>query len=192
MQINDPNRYQKRIFTIPNLLSLLRICLLPYFLWLYLDQKDFLGAGVVLIASGITDILDGYIARTFHMISDLGKILDPIADKLTQVALLICLLDRYPISGILLVIVLAKEIYMSIAGSLVIRRTGKVPMAKWHGKAATVCLDVTMIALVFWQRIPQELAATLLVGCSFMVILSFILYAREYRLILAHARAHEN
>ena len=75
-----------KIITIPNILSLFRLCLIPVILWLYLGQQRNLLAGCVLVLSGVTDIVDGLIARRFHMVSDLGKILDPIADTAGSVS----------------------------------------------------------------------------------------------------------
>lgn len=87
--------------------------------------------------SGLTDLADGYIARRFHRISNLGKILDPVADKLTQAAMLICLFTRFPHMLLLIVIMAGKELYMVVSGCLVIRKTGKVHGADWHGKIVT-------------------------------------------------------
>ena len=77
------NKYQKKILTIPNILSIFRICLIPFTAYLYVCKKEYLLTLWMLILSGITDIIDGSIARSFNMIIDFGKILDPIADKLT-------------------------------------------------------------------------------------------------------------
>ena len=88
---------QNKILTIPNLLSLFRLCLIPVFMWLYCVEKNYLWTGIILIISGLTDTVDGFVARHFNMISDLGKILDPVADKLTQAAMLFCLLTRFPL-----------------------------------------------------------------------------------------------
>ena len=83
-----------RIITVPNLLSFFRFCLIPVIIWSYCVKKNPLLAGEILLLSGLTDLADGYIARRFHRISNLGKILDPVADKLTQAAMLICLFPR--------------------------------------------------------------------------------------------------
>ena len=86
-----------KIVTIPNVLSFFRICLIPLMVWLYCVEQKFQLTGYVLVLSGVTDVVDGFIARKFNMISDLGKILDPIADKLTQAVMLICLVIRFPL-----------------------------------------------------------------------------------------------
>ena len=102
---------ENRILTIPNLLSAFRLLLIPLFVWLYLQEKYFY-TGLVLLISGITDISDGFIARRFHMVSNVGKVLDPVADKLTQISMLICLVTRYPLMLILVVIMIFKELFM--------------------------------------------------------------------------------
>lgn len=129
-----------RIITVPNLLSFFRLCLIPVIIWSYCVKKNPLLAGEILLLSGLTDLADGYIARRFHRISNLGKILDPVADKLTQAAMLICLFTRFPHVLLLIVIMAGKELYMVVSGCLVIRKTGKVHGADWHGKIVTFLL----------------------------------------------------
>ena len=77
---------KNQFFTIPNLLSLVRLAMIPLLLWLYLEKREYLWTAVVVVLSGATDIVDGIIARKYDLISDLGKALDPVADKLTQIA----------------------------------------------------------------------------------------------------------
>ena len=173
-----------KIFTIPNFLSLFRLCLIPGIAWLYIGQGNSLLAGGLLILSGITDVADGYIARRFHMVSDLGKILDPIADKVTQAAVLVCLLTKFPLIALPLIFLLLKEFCMAVTAALVIRRTGIVPQALWHGKAATVLLYSTMILHMFWQNIPWMLSTTLIVACALLIGVSGILYLGRYLPVL--------
>lgn len=166
-----------KIITIPNLLSLFRLCLIPVILWLYLGQQRNLLAGCVLVLSGVTDIVDGLIARRFHMVSDLGKILDPVADKLTQAAMLLCLLISLPLMLFPLLLMACKELFMAVTGALIIRKTGTVPGAVWHGKAATVSLYAVMLLHVFWQEVPPLLSIASIAVCVLMIALSFLLYA---------------
>ncbi len=178
-----------KIFTIPNLLSLFRLCLIPLTVWLYCSEQNDVWAGCILILSGLTDIVDGFIARHFHMTSDLGKVLDPIADKLTQAAMLICLLFRFPLMIWPFVVLALKEVFMSITGLAVIRKTGTVPGASWHGKAATCLLYAMMICHVFWSEIPALLSGALIAACTAMISLSFLLYGlRNIRML--HSQEH--
>ena len=97
-----------KVFTIPNILSMFRIVLIPLFIWLYVNRND-REAFVILILSGVTDVFDGFIARRFGMISAVGKALDPISDKLTQVAVLYCLLNRFEAMWIPFLLMIFKE-----------------------------------------------------------------------------------
>ena len=85
---------KEQLFTIPNFMSLFRLALVPFILWIYLTGEYSIAAALVLL-SALTDIFDGVIARKFNMVSDLGKVLDPLSDKVTHIALLICLVSRY-------------------------------------------------------------------------------------------------
>ena len=170
---------QKKIITIPNILSFFRLCLIPVIIWLYTVEKNDAAAGAVLILSGATDVADGFIARHFHMISDLGKVLDPIADKLTQAAMLFSLCTRFPLMVLPLALMVLKEAFMGITGLLIIRRTGSVFGADWHGKAATWLLYIMMILHVFWYQIPKTVSDVLIGACAVMILISFVLYARH-------------
>ncbi len=85
-----------QVLTIPNLLSVIRLALIPLIVWLYIGKQEYSAAVAVILISGATDIIDGFIARKFNMVSDLGKILDPVADKLTLATVILCLTVKYP------------------------------------------------------------------------------------------------
>ncbi len=170
---------QSRILTIPNLLSLFRLCLIPVFMWLYCVEKNYLWTGIVLIISGLTDTVDGIIARKFNMISDLGKVLDPIADKVTQAAMLFCLLTRFPLMIAPLALMVVKEFFMGVTGLMVIQKTGKVFGADWHGKVNTWLLYAMMILHVFWYNIPDIVSKVLIGICVAMMLISLVLYGRH-------------
>ena len=170
---------QSKILTIPNLLSFFRLCLIPVFMWLYCVEKNYLWTGIILIISGLTDTVDGIIARKFNMISDLGKVLDPIADKVTQAAMLFCLLTRFPLMIAPLALMVVKEFFMGVTGLLVIQKTGKVFGADWHGKVNTWLLYAMMILHVFWYNIPDVVSKVLIGICVVMMLISLMLYGRH-------------
>ena len=146
----------KNIFTIPNILSMFRLLLLPVIVYTYLNQKDYVLTGTLLVISGLTDLLDGYIARTFNMMSDLGKILDPVADKATQAVVLLCLMTRF--------------------------RWLVIPFingAVWHGKVATFMLDFMIIVHIVFYNISYTLSIVLTIISTLLILLSFYLYAKE-------------
>ena len=176
---NDTYNTQNKILTIPNMLSFFRLCLIPVIMWLYCVEENYLWAGIILIVSGITDTVDGFVARHFHMTSDLGKVLDPVADKLTQAAMLFCLLTRFPLMILPLCIMVLKEFFMGVTGLMVIQKTGKVFGADWHGKVTTWLLYAMMILHVFWYNIPAALSRILIAACVVMMLISLVLYGRH-------------
>lgn len=176
--------YKDRIFTIPNLLSLVRIALIPAFIWTYSELESGLLTALLLALSGLTDSIDGIIARKCNMISDLGKALDPIADKLTQGAMLFCLVAHYPLMLAPFILLLIKETAVGITGLMVIRKTGAVHGADWHGKVNTCLLYAVMILHVLWADIPSALSCCLIFLCTAIMALSFVLYIiRNVRLM---------
>ena len=128
----------KKIVTIPNALSVLRIAMIPAIVY-YINIQYQL-AFIYLLLSGVTDVLDGLIARKFHMTSDLGIVLDPVADKLTQGCVLIAIAESTPWMTALCVLLLAKESVMVVFGLIVLRRTNKTYNARWHGKVSNGCI----------------------------------------------------
>ena len=167
---------QNRILTIPNLLTLFRILLIPVIAWLYCWKADYPMAAWVLVVSGATDVADGFIARKFRMVSDLGKVLDPIADKLTQTVALVCLLTRFSAVWWVLGVLVFKETVMTVMGLAVIRRTGSVYSAAWHGKLATVTLYGVIIAHIAWYDIPAAVSGALVAAGAGCILLSLALY----------------
>ena len=172
MQINN---WKKEICTIPNLLSVFRLGLIPVYLRLYLNadsSEDYTLAAVVLAVSCLTDLIDGKIARKFNMISNVGKVLDPLADKLTQLGLLICLSRKRTILKYLLVIFLIKEFWQLFAMLGAMRRGKALDGALWSGKVSTTVLFCGL-GLMFLFPNLSERTVNLISG----VCLVFLLYA---------------
>jgi len=173
-------RPAQKIFTIPNLISLLRMILIPEIVLLYLYEESPLPAFGLMLFSAITDLVDGRIARKYHMVSDLGKVLDPVADKATLAAVMVCLLSAYPTMQKLFFILILKELFMGIAGSAAYLTSGIVYSAGWHGKAATFLTNMTVLAHMLSRNIPFFITETAVMVCSFMVVFSFLLYCAKY------------
>ena len=127
----------KQIWSIPNLLSMFRILLIPLMVALYWKGRA-IAALIVFGVSAASDIADGQIARRFNMVTDLGKMLDPLADKLTQGAAAICVGRTHPQAFLLFGFMAVKELTQAAIGARVIRETGHVFSAKWFGKLCTV------------------------------------------------------
>lgn len=173
---NKENSYKGKIITIPNLLSLFRILLIPIIVWLYCVEKKYELTILVLLISGASDIIDGFIARRFNMISDIGKALDPIVDKLTQGVTLICLLIDFPRLAILLCGLLIKEFLLGIKELYSIKKTGVVHGANWHGKLTTCMIYATLFVHIWWHDI-SEVVSFGLVAITFVIMcMSFAMY----------------
>ncbi|MCD7934100.1 MAG: CDP-alcohol phosphatidyltransferase family protein [Oscillospiraceae bacterium] len=166
---------REQICTLPNLMSFFRLLLVPFIIWAYLKDRYWLTAALILL-SALTDILDGIVARKCNMVSDLGKMLDPICDKATHAALLICLLTRYPVVWLLLAFLAVKELLMAVFGALAVRRRGKVHSAKWYGKLCTVITETVILALVLFLGIPEHTALLLLALCGAAMVFSLLMY----------------
>jgi len=163
---------KNKIITIPNLLSLLRLIMIPQLMWLYLEKQDLLATAILLALSGATDVLDGIIARKFNMISEFGKAFDPVADKLTQIAMLYCVGTTHPEVHFLLLMLIVKEFITGIMSLYSIKKTGQVQGAEWHGKIVTVLLYV----LIADRIIPGLLSGVLMLFSAGMMIISMVLY----------------
>ena len=170
-----------KIFTIPNALSFFRICLIPLIVWLYALRRNYLLTGITVIISGLTDVVDGYVARKYNATSDLGKVLDPLADKSTQAVVMILMAIRYPFMALPISVGIAKELFMAISGYMVIRRREVVLGAGWHGKLATFTITATMVIHLLWYNIDNVVSTSLILLSTVMIIMSLILYAmRNY------------
>ncbi len=166
---------RRQILTVPNLLSILRLAMIPGIVIMYRDGRH-LACGLLLAASGMTDLLDGWIARRFHAVSDLGKILDPVADKLTMAAALWMLTSSYPALRLPLLLLVVKELAMAVSGMAAVVRTDEIPGAVWHGKLTTALIYLTMFIHVLWQEIPQIMSNIMAAACTGMMLLSLCMY----------------
>ena len=171
---------KEQILTIPNLLSVVRLLMIPVIIWLYCEEQNYNAAVFVVLLSGLTDIADGIIARKFNMVSDFGKILDPIADKLTQLALLLCLAVRHKLMIALIVLLIIREFCMLVMGYITIRRHDSVNSSKWYGKLTTVVLYSVVMLLILFPGIPSGAADAMIIFCGLVMILSFFMYLRFY------------
>lgn len=184
------SKYKDKIFTIPNLLSLLRLCMIPVMIWLYICRQDYGMTTFVLVLSGLTDMLDGYIARHCNMISDFGKAFDPVADKLTQIAMMFCLVARFPLMLLPWIILVVKEVFTGITSLLAIHKTGHVEGAVWHGKVTTALLYGTMAVHLLWYNIPSVLSVILICLCTVMMLISAVGYGiRNFKMLLSKPTA---
>lgn len=165
---------------IPNILTIARFFIIPFLIY-FLIMDDYILAFVMLALSGLTDVLDGAIARKYNLITNFGKLIDPLADKITQLSVLCTLVAKGIIPLWLLVVVLTKEALM-ICGASFLYGRDLVVSSKWYGKAATVlfylAIAVSMIERQFVLNIPFD--TWLYYLALIMTIFSLVMYFREF------------
>ena len=175
--------WKKEILTIPNLLSLVRLALIPVYIVIYLNayrNVDYYIAAGILAVSCLTDLVDGKIARHFNMVSTVGKILDPFADKATQFTLILCLAFKYPVLRCLIALFVIKESFQLIAGSINLRKGIMLKGALLTGKICTTVLFVSLIFLVMIPNLPGVVVNSVAVVDTVFMLISFVDYLITY------------
>ena len=175
--------WKKEIFTIPNLLSLFRLVLIPIYVAIYLnatnDTDYYLAAGILAV-SCLTDLIDGKIARHFNMISSLGKLLDPVADKATQFTLIICLTMRYPVLWNLVGLFVLKESFQLVAGGINLRKGKMLKGALFTGKICTTILFVSLILMVMLPNLSLNVVNIIAIIDALFMLVAFADYVVAY------------
>lgn len=168
---------------VPNMISIGRIFLAPLFAALYV-RGNVTGAMGVVLLSAASDVLDGAIARRCHMETELGRALDPIADKLIQAAMMLCALERSPSVWLLLGLHLLRELGLGLMSLYVLRMTGHVYGAKWYGKLCTVCIYLVMVLALAFPQIPAHLIDAGVLLCGVLVAFCLCAYMLNFQKIL--------
>lgn len=177
--------WKKKIMTIPNLLSLFRLILIPVYVVMYLNATEpvhYYIAGGILAVSCLTDMVDGQIARRFNMISTVGKVLDPFADKLTQFTLAICLAVQFPVVWIMVCLIFVKEIFQLVAGIIAFRKGKMLTGALMAGKVCTAILFLSLIVMVLTppQILTNQIVSIVTIIDVVFLLISFTSYALAY------------
>ena len=165
------------------MLSLFRLVLIPVYVVIYLNAvtlTDHLIAAGILAVSCLTDLIDGKIARHFNMISTTGKVLDPLADKATQLTMIICLLIKYPILKWLVILFLVKEVFQLIAAIIALRKGKVLKGALLSGKISTTVLFVSLIVMVMLPQMDIKYVHIISIIDSIVLLIAMIDYARAY------------
>lgn len=177
--------WKKELLTIPNWLSLFRLLLIPVYVVIYLNASepaDYFIAGGILAVSCLTDAIDGKIARHFNMISTVGKILDPLADKATQFTLIVCLAinNNNPIFWVLICLFVIKESFQLIAGLFTLRKGKMLKGALLSGKISTAVLFISLVIMVLMPDLDPTIVYTITGLDCIVLLVSFFSYARVY------------
>lgn len=168
-----------QVLTIPNAMSVLRLLLIPFIIWMYVEERYAISVGLVVL-SAVSDMLDGLVARKLNMISDLGKFLDPVCDKLTHAALLVCLMTTHRHIYILFIILAVKELAMLGMGLALFRKRDVVYSAKWYGKLCTVVFEGTLMGLMLFPNANENTVHMLMLLCAAVLLFSFTMYSIFY------------
>lgn len=176
--------WKKEFFTIPNILSMFRLALIPVYVSIYLQAtapSDYILAGTILAVSCLTDMIDGKIARHFNMISTVGKILDPLADKITQFSLIICLTISHAELWYLVGLFVIKELFQLIAGGINFKKGRMLKGALLSGKICTTILFVTLIVMVLFPQLDKNVVRIITIVDAIFLLIAFIDYATAYK-----------
>lgn len=174
----------REYFSIPNLLSYFRLILIPVYLVVYFraeEPGDYVWAALVIAVSGFTDMFDGKIARHFNMITEWGKLIDPVADKFTFAAIALSMSFRYPLMGVVFGLYVVKELYMLGMGAVMLRRGFRMDGAQWYGKVCTAVTYAVIFVLLLFPKLPSEWQTALISVQIAVTLMAFALYAAYYR-----------
>lgn len=183
---------KKFVKQIPNILSFLRIFLIIPIIILYHTPNCHIWAVVVLAISCLTDTVDGKVARKYDAVSKFGKGLDGFADKLMQLAMILCLLTTYPQLMILFAVLLVKEVAMGVLGLVYYKKTKEVHGARMYGKISTVLIDTTLIVLFLFNELPDWSVWTMIIGCLIAAVFAAIMYFAMYQKSFKAIRKNED
>ncbi len=171
---------------VPNALTTLRLLFVPAFMFFYLKGADgeithgiWIAAGIFVLAA-ITDVLDGYIARKFNQITDFGKLADPLADKLMQIAAVGCLTYNGRFAAWIFYVFVAKEVLMIFGGFEILKKHKFVVYSKRSGKIATVVLFVMIVVIMVFEKIPKRVATVMMILCVVFSLLALFNYFQMY------------
>ena len=171
-------------FTIPNILSYLRILMIPLYVNLYVNAEvlsDYYWAAGIIVLSGLTDLLDGVIARKTGQITNLGKIIDPIADKLTQVAVVWAMIIERPYIFPLLVLFIVKELFLLVNNIILYRKDIMMDGSMWFGKVATAIFYIFMFILVMFPMMEQSESMPLIIITMIFQIIALVGYGKWFK-----------
>ena len=168
---------------IPNILTIIRFILIP-FIYISVLSKHYLTALIIFTISALTDVLDGYIARKYNYITDIGKLIDPLADKLTQISLLLSLAILGLLPWWIFAIVFIKELVLVVSASVLYSKKDVVVYSKWYGKLATTLFYLAIVCSLIINQFNISIAFRIDLYLYYLAILAtvfaLIMYAIKF------------
>ncbi len=168
---------------IPNILSVIRILLVFVFVFVLFGLDQPVWAVVIFLTAGATDVVDGFLARKFNWITNLGKLLDPFADKFMQCTVLICFFIKGYIPLWFVIPFFVKEAATLLIGLIVIKRRNVVVVSKWYGKAAVCLFYVTVVFSVWFEAyfsLHPVVQVLVFAPAVIFAIVAFAAYIKHY------------
>lgn len=169
------------MLNIPNILTVIRILLIPL-CGFYIYREQFTYAVIVFVLASLTDIVDGYIARKFKLITNLGKFLDPLADKLLSFTTLTLLSFRGRLHFVIPLLIFIKELLIALGGILMYKKRNLVKGARWYGKFAAVLFFVSILLVMF--NVTLLAGKILIVVALIFSYFALIMYLREFAALI--------
>ena len=168
--------------SIPNILSIFRLLLIPFFTYYMICKEDMVIAGILLVVSGVTDYFDGFVARKFNMTTNLGKILDPLADKFTQLFAAISLaVYGYTVMWFLAAFLFLKDLMLLIGGIMLYQKKDGMLPSNMFGKIATFVFYVAVVLLtLFEQQLGENIKYVIAFAIVFVCLLAFVSYVFKF------------
>ena len=179
---------------VPNILSIFRICLVPIFIAVYLSDANEIKSYAIFVyaLATLSDFLDGFLARMFKASTSLGKILDPLGDKLMTIAVMVCITidGLIPVWAVLIAVI--KELMMAIGG-LVIHKVVNVeiPPANLIGKTSTVVFFLVCVTIMIFREIPRETAIWMISGAIVLMFIALASYTKTYITVMKNRKINE-
>lgn len=163
------------LVTVPNILTYLRFLLVAPFIFFFLNT-NYIAAALCIGFSGLSDCLDGFLARKLDQVTSLGKILDPIADKVTLVSVAVCMVIYMPSLLPIMLVMIGKEFLMLLGGLILLIMKITPPPARWYGKVATVIFYLSVCTIIFLKA-AFNITNDMLITVTFIVTAAFMVFA---------------
>ncbi len=173
----------KEYFSIPNLMGYFRLVLAIVYIVLFYNSLNggaYWPVILTIAVSGLTDFFDGKIARKFDMVTEWGKILDPIADKISIAAIILSLFWKYSFMLPMMILYLVKEGFMGIMGLIWVKKGKAVEGAKWYGKVCTFGTYVFMLFILLFHHTPEWIVNILILLNMILMLFTFMMYIIYY------------
>lgn len=181
---------KREIFSIPNIITYIRIMMIPFICVMFFEGRSDVALWLSVVF-WLADIVDGYLARRLNQVTNLGKMLDPIVDKIFQFSFICCASLMYEEIFVLCALQFAKELILAIIAGIAMYRYGVHESSRWYGKLNTGLLNTSIIVILLFPFIESELLSLIVIINSISLVVSFILYFIYYLGLIKQRRTKD-